>query len=449
MSCKFLIPILLFTFTLSVHSEPAPAFPGAEGFGKYTLGGRGGEVYRVTSLADAGAGSLRDGIASSTGPRIIVFDVAGTIELKSPLKIENKAYITVAGQSAPGDGITLKDYGLELKKSRDIVVRYIRMRLGDKNKPPSGPDVMTVDYCDNVIIDHCSLSWGIDGIQDMRGCTGYTMQWCILSEALNNSIHPKGAHAMCASFRQPKDNISIHHNLFSTCRERHPTIGGNKDKPDVIVDFRNNVIYNWSGAANVTDSQTNLINNYFKPGPETDVTRLPIAMKTEAPTGAHGYMAGNIFEGWGDLNADNYAAIDFTRWLGKGNYQYAGTIEDWKAEAAFDVGEYAPETQPATEAYETVLTQVGASLNRDAVDNRVIQNVRNKQGRIIDSQDEVGGWPLLNPGTCPVDTDRDGMSDEWEKTHGLNPDNADDRNDDLDQDGYTNLEEYLNGLCKD
>ncbi|HQM50882.1 MAG TPA: GDSL-type esterase/lipase family protein [Candidatus Hydrogenedentes bacterium] len=431
---------------LSPGHRLVPAFPGAEGFGKWTKGGRGGDVYHVSTLADAGPGSLREGVDTAAAPRTVVFDVSGTIELKSTLSIENKAFMTLAGQTAPGDGITIKDYGLQLKSSRDIVIRYLRLRLGDKNKPPSGPDVMTVDYCDNVIIDHCSLSWGIDGNQDMRGCTNYTMQWCILSEALNNSIHPKGPHAMCASFRQPRSNISIHHNLFSTSRDRHPTIGGNEMKPEVIVDFRNNVDYNWSGAANVTDSQTNLINNYFKPGPETDAAALPIAMKTLVPKKAHGYMAGNIFEGREDLNKNNYAAVDFTRWLGRGKYRYDGTLQDWMVEQPFEVGGYAPATQSATDAYEMVLARAGMSLMRDAVDERVVENVRTGQGRLIDSQDEVGGWPLLRSAPAPIDTDRDGMPDAWECTHGLNPNCGEDGAQDADADGYTNLENYLNFL---
>lgn len=433
---------------LPSHGE-VPAFPGAEGFGKWTRGGRGGDVYHVTTLADAGEGSLREGIRTAVGPRTIVFDVSGTLELKSTLVVENKAFLTLAGQTAPGDGITVKDYGLELKHSRHIVVRYLRLRMGDQNKPPCGPDVMTVDYCDNVIIDHCSLSWGIDGNQDMRGCTNYTIQWCILSEALNKSIHPKGPHAMCASFRQPRSNISIHHNLFSTSRDRHPTIGGNEMKPDVIVDFRNNVDYNWSGAANVTDSQTNLIGNYFKPGPETDPKALPIAMKTLVPKQAHGYMAGNIFEGREDLDDNNYAAVDFERWLGHGKYLYDGTIENWQVAQPFEIGDYAPPTQSAAEAYDLVLARAGMSLKRDGVDVRVVDNVRNGKGRLIDSQDEVGGWPLLESGTAPADTDRDGMPDAWEDAHRLDPACADDRNGDRDHDGYTNLEEYLNSLCSE
>jgi len=425
-----------------------PAFPGAEGFGMWTAGGRGGDVYHVTTLADSGPGSLREGIQSAAGPRTIVFDVAGTIELRSTLAINEKAFITIAGQTAPGGGITLKDYGLELKNARHIILRYLRLRLGDKNKPPSGPDVMTIDYCDNIIVDHCSLSWGIDGIHDMRGCTNYTLQWCILSEALNNSIHPKGPHGMCASFRQPRSNISIHHNLFATCRERHPTIGGNERKPEVIVDFRNNVDYNWSGAANIADSQTNLIANYFKPGPETRVDALPIAMKTLVPEKAHGYMIGNIFEGRADLCDDNYAAVDFTRWLGKGKYRYDGTIDDWRVAQPFDIGGYAPVTHSTRDAYDLVLATAGASLTRDAVDTRVVEDVRNGRGRLIDSQDTVGGWPELAPGAVLPDTDQDAMPDVWEQAHGLDSRCAEDRNGDRDGDGYTNLEEYLNELCR-
>ena len=300
------------TATGESRGDRVPAFPGAEGYGRFAQGGRGGDVYHVTNLSDAGPGSLREGIDSATRPRTIVFDLSGTIALKSPLVI-TKPRITIAGQSAPGDGITLRDQTLELNHTSDIVVRYIRIRLGDKNKGPGGPDGITVEYCDHLVLDHISASWGIDGIQDERGCKNYTMQWCILSEALHRSLHPKGPHAMCASFRKPLSNMTIHHNLFATSRDRHPTIGGDVQEPQWIIDFRNNVIYNWSGTANVCDNQVNIVNNYFRPGPETNVAALPMAMKTDLPDKGHGHMSGNVFERRDDLTADNYAALDFRR----------------------------------------------------------------------------------------------------------------------------------------
>ena len=196
------------------------AFPSAEGFGKYTKGGRGGVVYHVTNLRDDGPGSLRFGIDTADNPRTIVFDVAGAIELTSPIRMENKSYLTIAGPTAPGKGITIRDHAMVINKCSNVVVRYLRLRLGDKNKgDSSGEDVMTVDYCDQIILDHLSLSWGIDGNSDYRGNSNMTLQWLLYAEALHNSLHPKGAHAMCTSLRDCHGNTTLHHNIYSTSQE--------------------------------------------------------------------------------------------------------------------------------------------------------------------------------------------------------------------------------------
>ena len=427
--------------------DPGPlAFPGAEGFGRFARGGRGGDVYHVTTLTDAGPGSLRDGIETAKGPRTIVFDVSGTIGLHSELRID-KSYLTLAGQTAPGDGITLRDHTLSLKDCHDVIIRYLRVRLGDQHKTPSGPDTLATNDFDNLILDHLSLSWAIDGTHDFRAGQNFTIQWCILSEALHDSIHPKGPHAMCASYREPDGPISLHHNLFSTCRDRHPTLGSaDPGDPLTVVDFRNNVIYNWNATANFCDHFVNAVNNYWRPGPETDSQRLPIAMKGGLPDAARGFMSGNIFEGRDDWTDDNYAALDWHRWLHPGsNYKYAGTLSDWKASPP-SLGADAPATQSAAQAYELVLAQAGASLSRDAVDERVISDVRNRTGRLLDSQDEVGGWPLLRTRGVRQDSDRDGMPDAWETAHSLDPADPTDGPQDRNRDGYTNLEEYINSL---
>ena len=440
----------MFCAGLLAANPTTMAFPGAEGYGRFAEGGRGGDVYHVTNLNDSGRGSLREGAITRNGPRTIVFDLSGTIELKSPLVIE-KSHLTIAGQTAPGDGITIKDYNLHLKKSSHVIIRYLRVRLGDRNKQgDDAPDCITVDYCDNVILDHISASWGVDGIQDTRGCTNYTLQWSIFSEALNNSVHPKGAHAMCASFRAPLSNMSIHHNIFASSRDRHPTIGGSVQDPQWIVDFRNNVIYNWSGAANVCDNQVNLINNYFRPGPETNPARQPVAMKASLPDKARGHMGGNVFEGNDGWTRDNYSALDFVTWLKKPDtgYKYAGTVNDWKAERPYDLGENTPETHSAMDAYEVVLNTAGASQVRDAVDARFIGELRERKGKLLDSQDQVGGWPILHSAENPKDTDLDGMPDNWEMTQGLDPLNLRDGNGLVDGTHYTNLERYLNSLVR-
>jgi pectate lyase len=428
------------------------AFPGAEGYGRFARGGRGGDVYQVTNLNDAGPGSLRDGIRSAAGPRTIVFEVSGTIELKSRLVVD-KSSLTLAGQTAPGDGITLKDYSFQIKGATDVIVRYLRFRLGDQNKAPGakgGDDTLNSEDIDRVILDHCSLSWAIDGTHDLRRGGNFTLQWCILSEALNQSLHNKGEHAMCASYRDLSGNISLHHNLFATCRDRHPTLGSAKEPPRYLIDFRNNVIYNWSagGTANFCDHFINCVNNVFRPGPMSNPARLPIAMKGSLPDLAKGYMSGNVFEGRDDLTRDNYAALDFKRWLNPStNYKYRGSVTDWKSDGPPDLGSATPQTQPAAEAAVLVLSRAGASLRRDAVDQRVTDDVRHGRGRLIDSQVQVGGWPMLRSAPAPTDQDRDGMPDAWEKAHGLNPADPSDRNGDRDGDGYTNLEEYLNSLC--
>lgn len=445
----------LFGFFLLTTVGPAaapPAFPGAEGFGRMARGGRGGDVYHVTTLADAGPGSLREGIRSARGPRTVVFEVSGEIQLRSALLVD-KPFLTIAGQTAPGDGITIRDFSVQMKNTHDVIVRFVRFRLGDENKGPDAKgadDTLTTDDVDRVILDHCSLSWAVDGTHDLRRGGNFTLQWCIVSEALNRSLHNKGAHAMAASYRDLTGNITLHHNLIATCRDRHPSLGSAKAPPRHIVDFRNNLVYNWTspGTTNFADHFVNCINNVWRPGPTSDLAKLPIAMKGSLPDLAKGYMSGNIFEQRDDLTRDNYASLDFKRWLKPyGKYEYAGTLADWKAAGPADLGDALPRTQPAAEAAELVLAHAGASLRRDAVDRRVVDDVRHGRGRVIDSQREVGGFPPLRSAPAPLDSDRDGMPDAWETAQGLDPRNPADRNG-TDRHGYTHLERYLHSLTE-
>jgi len=439
-------------FCFTSNAAELPAFPGAEGFGRLASGGRGGDVYFVTNLNDSGPGSFREGIRSAAGPRTIVLAISGTIELKSRLLLD-KSNITIAGQTAPGDGITLKDFTFQIRNATNVIVRYLRCRLGDQNKTIGAKgrdDTFNTEDVERLMVDHCSFSWAIDGTHDLRRGGSVTVQWCILSEALNHSLHKKGEHAMCASYRDLSGNVSLHHNLYSTCRDRHPTLGSAKSSPQFILDFRNNVIYNWSagGTANFADHFINCINNVWKPGPMSDPARLPIAMKGDQLDMARGHMSGNLFEERPDLTSDNYAALDFHRWLHEGSkYKYRGTLPDWRVDAEPELGGNQPATQPAHKVLSLVLARAGASLHRDAVDLRVINDARRRQGRLLNSQSEVGGWPRLRSEKAPADTDRDGMPDAWERTHKLNPSDPSDRNADRDGDGYTNLEEYINGLC--
>ena len=442
-----LLSTVLVTPVLSDGSKQI-AFPGAEGFGKYAKGGRGGDVYHVTNLNDEGPGSLRCGIDTADSPRTIVFDVAGTIRLVTPIRMENKSHLTIAGQTAPGKGITISDRVVLIKECSDVVVRYLRLRLGDENKgDSSAEDVMTVDYCDQIILDHLSLSWGVDGNSDYRGDSNMTLQWLLYAEALNDSVHHKGSHAMCTSLRDCKGNTTLHHNIYSTSRDRHPTIGSGapgKGFAHVLVDFRNCVNYNWRGPTNFGGMKINVVNNYYKPGPCSDLQRQPMQMKDSDTTKAKGFMAGNHFEKMPQRSKDNYSAVLYTN---TGNYM-STTREKWVSDKPFELGDFKPCTQNARDAYETTLRYSGCSLVRDRVDERIIANIVSGKGKLIDSQDEVEGWDPYPEVRRPDDwdIDRDGIPGAWEKAHGLDPEDPADRNGDMDGDGYTNLEEYINSL---
>lgn len=419
------------------------AFPGAEGYGRYTKGGRGGDVYIVTNLSDSGIGSLRQGVESANGPRTIVFEVSGNIELKSHL-IVSESFITIAGQTAPGDGICLKDYGFKIKDCHDIIVRYIRIRLGDKNKSfPAGYDAIETNGVSNIIFDHISASWGIDGTHDLRG-EKFTLQWSIYGEALNNSLHEKGAHAMLGSMRDLTDNITLHHNIMHSSRNRHPTLGGgNNTDSTSIVDFRNNLVFNWTGPSNLGDCRHNLINNYYKPGENSDIDRQPMQVKTPEAWKATGYSSGNYFPWNQEWSEDNFLAIEYTN---TGSYG-STTRKAFELPGEIVLGDDKPLTQSALEAYDMVLKFAGASKSRDAADKRIILGIMAGTNRLIDSQDEVGGWPELNTLPAPSDSDKDGMADAWEKENGLNPGDPEDRNGDSNSDGFTNLETYINTLA--
>ncbi|WP_395719118.1 polysaccharide lyase family 1 protein [Prosthecobacter sp.] len=442
---KPILALLLIQFSALHAAEPLIAFPGAEGYGRFAKGGRGGDVYHVTNLDDSGEGSLRDAIKTKKAdvPRTVVFDVGGTIELKKSLRIEGVKGLTLAGHTAPGGGITLRDHGIDFRKCSDVIVRYMRFRLGDETK--TSEDVINIGpeegTCRDVILDHVTATWGIDGIMDVYAADRFTMQWCLFGEALNDSTHhKKEPHAMLMSFRKIKGSISIHHNLLFSSRDRHPTLGGH-------LDFRNNVIYNWEGACNLGTGSFNLIANYWRPGPNTDFKRnpFPISPKVEQSDGTTGFLSGNVFESKPEWSTDNYAAV---KWGVRGG-KYIGEVTKEKFAQAEEVVPESerPVTQNAEAAYELVLTQAGANKVRDAADQRVIAGVKDRTHRRIDSQKEVGGWPQIETGTAPADTDRDGMPDAWGKEHGLNAKDPADGNA-TQKDGYTNLERYLNSLVK-
>jgi pectinesterase len=449
--------VFIAVFAIIVSSLPAvdtlTAFPGAEGYGRFAKGGRGGDVYHVTNLNDSGEGSLREAIKTKMAdvPRTVVFEVGGTIKLKKPLKIDSVTGLTLAGQTAPGDGITLRDHGIAFSKCSDIIVRYLRFRLGDETK--TSEDVINVgpekQGCRDVIFDHLTATWGIDGIMDVYAADRFTMQWCLFGEALNDSTHEKKEpHAMLMSFRKIKGNISIHHNLLFSSRDRHPTLGGYpppQSSADSIFDFRNNVIYNWEGSCNLATGRFNLIGNYWLPGPNTKPYEheMPIQPKAEAQNVTTGFFAANLFESKSEWNRDNYAAF---QWGVRGG-KYIGNVTAEKFIQPFEIVPESdrPATQNAEAAYELVLTKAGASKVRDSADERIILGIKARTHHRIDSQKEVGGWPKLKNAESPKDSDRDGMSDTWEKAQHLNPEDPADRVG-IQKDGYTNLEHYLNEM---
>jgi hypothetical protein len=452
--------ILICSMVISLLDADAQslAFPHAEGFGRFAKGGRGGDVYHVTSLLDYHPqtdkpvpGTLRHGILSQEGPRTIVFDVSGTIALKTNLRA-TKSFLTIAGQTAPGDGITLKDYTFQIMGKQgaevhDIIIRFIRFRYGDITKQ-SG-DALSTNFVNDMIMDHVSASWSVDCIHDFRDGARFTFQWSILSEALNNSTHEKkGGHAMLSSYSHIRGNVSVHHNLMASSRNRHPTLGvGIRCDTNAIVDFRNNVVFNWSGGSNFGETRQNFVQNYYKPGKDTDYSKnKPLRMKSPRAESSKGYLAGNVFvDGPEEFNRDNYTALDYGSY---GTGYTATTRRQFEWKTPFVSGANMPKTYKPEVAYNLVLRKAGAAHVRDAVDKRIIAGVKDGTSRLIDSQEQVGGWPELKSKPAPKDSDQDGMPDDWEIKNKLNPKVADDRNAYTLHRNYTNLEVYLNELVE-
>jgi len=424
----------------NLRPDRAPAFPGAEGFGKYTLGGRGGRVIEVTNLNDSGPGSFRMA-CEATGPRIIVFRVSGTIALASKLVIR-RPFITIAGQSAPGDGICISGHQVKFEADH-VIVRYLRFRPGDAQGVEQDGFGGNGDH---VIIDHCSVSWSVDEALSINKASNLTVQWCMVTESLYDSVHKKGRHGYGGLWGGRGG--SWHHNLLAHHSSRNPRASGNENSG--LLDVRNNVIYNWgfNSAYGGERWPRNWINNYYKSGPATrEDVRHRIFLQGD-PLGKM-FAAGNVVEGFPEISADN--------WAGGIEYSEKGGASE-KTLRVYQPYQVAPiSTQSAIEALECVLTDAGASLSRDSVDARIVEEVRAGRATygetwggggkgIIDSQAAVGGWPELKSTPAPLDTDHDGMPDDWEKTCNLDARNPDDGASDRDHDGYTNVEEYLNAL---
>ncbi len=418
-------------------AETIPAFPGAEGFAAMTPGGRGGRVFTVTTLADSGPGSFREAVTAK-GPRIVVFRTGGDIELKSPLSIR-EPYLTIAGHSAPGGGICIRGENVSIT-THDVVIRHVRFRLGDEHLKEA--DALSVaNGASMVILDHVSASWSVDETLSPSGTINdVTLQWSIISESLWHSIHDKGTHGYGTLLRA-RGGVSLHHNLWAHHNGRNPRFGDDYGEgPWPTYDFRNNVLYNWgSYCSGVTDGRisVNYVANFLKPGPNSS-RRAPIYMGDEATEETRFFLSGNIVERNAAYIEDNTRLFDRKETASK------------KLVTIMTEPFHTPpvETWHANDAYDRVLASAGATLpRRDAVDERIVREVMEGSGRLIDSQGDVGGWPELEPGAPPPDSDLDGMPDEWEAAHGLDPMDPSD-NARLHPSGYTMIEIWLNELAE-
>ena len=438
------------------------AFPGAEGYGRFASGGRGGRVIEVTNLNDSGPGSLREAV-DAEGPRNVVFRVGGAIWLKSKLVVHHP-YLTISGQTAPGDGIALYGYTVGCYSTHDVILRYLRIRVGDKSGETMDGSGMGVG-CDNCIMDHCSISWSIDEGFSSRGGKNFTLQRTIVAEALNMSVHShyvgtgKG-HSFAGSISG--DIGSFHHNLLANCAGRNWSLAGGFDNSGHFagrLDIRNNVVYNWAHRTNDGGVKAlNLVANYYIPGPASRVFHLLEPDFGSVTDPQQYFLAGNVMEGKPKYDANNWenGCVSFDqKSLDKIKLSAAEALKLIRFQQAFC--ESFVSTQPAREAYENVLADVGANFPKyDSVDARVIKDVLKRSvsaygGKtgmpgIIDSQKDVGGYPEMKGGDAPLDSDHDGIADDWESAHGLDPKNPSDAQKLKMPGGYTNLEEYLNSI---
>lgn len=456
--------------TIDSNPELVAACRHIEGGGAAVKGGDGGTIYRVSRLDDElnpntglpMAGTLRYAV-NQTGARRVIFTTSGTIHLKSELRIKTGS-ITIDGQTAPGDGICIADYPLVINAS-NVIVRFIRVRLGDVSNTEA--DAVSVNNANGVVLDHLSCSWSVDECVSCYGNTDFTMQYCIVSESLKNSIHGKGSHGYGGIWGGK--NASFHHNLLAHHDSRNPRFDHDYVNATCAgpIDYVNNVVYNWAGnsayggegsSKGAGGRRINYVNNYYKPGPATPGSRNTRLLDPTVgcsncenhPGGSvipgKFYLTGNTMYGSAEVTADNW----------KGSTQSGSNV---KATARWTDGLTAlTDEQTAEAAFETVLAKAGCSLVRDVVDTRIVNEVRegkytyngsngSKNG-LIDTQSDVGGWPELKATDKPQDTDYDCIPDAWETQFGLNPNDPNDARAITLVTGFTNLEVYLRHLVR-
>ena len=518
---KILLPVVMLAGALSVFAaDEVPAFPGAEGHGRYVTGGRGGKVLHVTNLNDSGDGSLRWALSQS-GAKTIVFDVSGYIDLKSQLDVTSNT--TIAGQTAPEGGITLRYYTLYLGKCDNVIIRFIRSRRSQVKDVNDGADATWGRRRKNIIIDHCSFSWSIDEVASFYDNCNFTMQWCTIAEGLANPGHSKGAHSYGGIWGGKE--ASFHHNYLSHIQNRAPRFNGaryewtnwDKDRFENTVDaervdFRNNVIYNWGNGngcyGGPGGGYINMVNNYYKAGPgtknRTRVTEVSVGTSgnstNEALRGLSSryYINGNYvtaastpknYDWKGVIYDGGLVTNNGDRYIPDPNHKFGEKVEyvkingvdhlKLKLDAPVDAGVVT--TQDAETAYDRILDNVGASLYRDAVDVRYMEEARtgtvtyngnvayvDKDGNKYATSNTKGILDFINdpdgqensatasfPGlkslsrSSDFDTDGDGMPDGWEIANGLNPNVNDASLYTVDPRGwYTNIEVYANSLVE-
>ena len=450
---KTLLLALFFGGLMNLWAE-TPAFPGAYGGGMYATGGRGGKVLYVTSLADDDSeGTLRWALYQDY-PRTILFKVSGTIALTRKISIKN-GNLTIAGQSAPGDGICIRDHEITINAD-NVIMRYLRFRLGNRDLTNES-DVLGGRYTKNVIIDHCSISWSIDECASFYDNENFTLQWCIISESLNNAGHEKGAHGYGGIWGGK--NASFHHNLLAHHNSRAPRFNGWKrsglgyksENDEERVDFRNNVIFNWgdnSSYGGESAGKYNIVANYFKAGPATKeskrfiITKIDIDKNPKENPPGHGayYIAENFMHNGAPEKGNDWKYVDYAERVKK---------KEARMETPF---EYVPIMQHSAEdAFKWVSAYAGASLYRDEIDLRIAQETMLGRPRfkgsvtgrvgIIDTPEDVGGYPVYYAEEPPMDSNNDGIPDGWLEQHYPNK-----TANDLNEAGYTYLEVYLNDL---